>query len=265
MKENVRQPNRTKRLARCVVLIGFCVLGLSVRNHAAAQSIMKRAQRYEPLLIQAAANHGVDARLLWVIAFLESRFNPAAVSRKGARGMMQLMPATAARYGVRDAHDPGAASEAAARYLRFLLTRYGNRTELALAAYNAGEGTVDAYLTGRTIKAGERIINPKGRVTGGIPPYAETRAYVSRGLRLLNSPLRMAVVVPSTLKSTLPVIDEPQSNDLPKVEDGSQPRSLVRQSLRPFVAETASAQAEEKLSKPVQMPSRRSVYFVDIP
>jgi hypothetical protein len=132
------------------------------------EGVAERARRYEPLIAQAAARWGVDARLLWVIAYLESRFNPLAVSPKGARGMMQFMPATAARFGLKDPHDPAAAADAAARYVRLLLSRYGSRLDCVLAAYNAGEGAVDAW--------------------GGVPRYRETLAYVQRGMRMLGLP-----------------------------------------------------------------------------
>ena len=108
-------------------------------------------------------------------------------SRKGARGMMQLMPKTAARFELGNPHDPAGAIDAAARYIRFLANRFANRADLILAAYNSGETTVEAYRTGRSIKVGNKIINPKGFITGGIPPYGETRGYVERGMRLLSS------------------------------------------------------------------------------
>lgn len=139
-----------------------------------------RARAYGPGLIEAAAKYGVDARLLWVIAYLETRFKPNLVSRKGARGLMQLMPATAARFGATDPHDPTEAINAAARYVRYLMERFDGRADLTLAAYNAGEMTVEAYLTGQSMQ------NPGRRITGGIPPYPETRGYVAAGLNILK-------------------------------------------------------------------------------
>ena len=98
---------------------------------------------------------------------------------------MQFMPDTARRYGLQDPHDPRAAIDAGARYLRDLLFRFNGRLDLALAAYNAGEGTVESYLTGRPFRlTGGKMINPRGLVTGGLPPYAETRTYVNSILRL---------------------------------------------------------------------------------
>src|SRR5262249_51533083 len=84
------------------------------------RAVIDRARLYEPIIKDAASRHGVDERLLWVIAYLESRFNPELVSRKGARGMMQLMPKTATRFGLSDPHNPEAAIDTAARYIRFL-------------------------------------------------------------------------------------------------------------------------------------------------
>jgi hypothetical protein len=93
---------------------------------------------------------------------------------------MQFMPDTARRYGLQDPHDPRAAIDAGARYLRDLLVRFNGRLDLALAAYNAGEGTVESFLTGRPLRlTSGKIINPRGLVTGGVPPYAETKQYVN--------------------------------------------------------------------------------------
>ncbi len=121
-----------------------------------------RAGDLAPLIESAASHHGLDPELLVAIIEAESGFDPFAVSRKGACGLMQLMPETAARFGVSDVFDPRDNLEGGARYLRWLLERFQGNQQLALAAYNAGEGAVDRY--------------------GGIPPYPETRSYVSRVL-----------------------------------------------------------------------------------
>jgi hypothetical protein len=95
---------------------------------------------------------------------------------------MQFTGATALRYGLTNPHDPSESLDAAARYVRDLHTRFGPRVDLILAAYNAGEGTVEAFRDGRTlILPNNKIINPRGQRTGGIPPYNETRQYVARG------------------------------------------------------------------------------------
>jgi soluble lytic murein transglycosylase-like protein len=144
-----------------------------------------RAKAYEPYLLDASAKCGLDSRLLWTIAYLETRFNHKLVSRKGARGLMQLMPSTAARFNVIDPHDPKKAIDGAARYTRYLMNRFNGRLDLTLAAYNAGEGVVEAYLAGRSIRVGNRVINPARRITGGVPPYREIRRYVEAGLGIL--------------------------------------------------------------------------------
>jgi hypothetical protein len=111
---------------------------------------------YADLFSRAASRHGVDASLLAAVAQQESGFNSSAVSPAGAQGLMQFMPTTAAGLGV-NALDPTSAIDGAARYLGSLKKQFGS-TELALAAYNAGPGTVSRY--------------------GGIPPYSETQNYV---------------------------------------------------------------------------------------
>ncbi|MGX5657881.1 NlpC/P60 family protein [Geodermatophilus nigrescens] len=113
---------------------------------------------YADLFTAAGARHGVDPALLAGVAKVESGFDSSAVSPAGATGLMQFMPATAAGLGV-TATDPASSIDGAARYLRQLTDRFGS-TDLALAAYNAGPGTVSRY--------------------GGIPPYAETQSYVRK-------------------------------------------------------------------------------------
>jgi soluble lytic murein transglycosylase-like protein len=123
-------------------------------------------------LINSGTNNGVDPLLLYSVMHQESSFKWHAVSPKGARGLMQLMPGTAARYGVANIFDPKQNIEGGARYMRFLLDRFDGDISLALAGYNAGEGAVEKY--------GWRI-----------PPYAETQEYVrriSRRYDLLRDP-----------------------------------------------------------------------------
>ena len=145
----------------------------------------RRAALYEPLMHLAASRHGVEARWLWIIAFLETRFRPEPVSLRQARGLMQFTPTTAKSYGLADPHQPAAAIDAAARLVRALAVRFGGRFDLVLAAYNAGEGAVDAYLRGYALRLPSgRVINPQRLQTGGLPPFPETRSYVRRGLAL---------------------------------------------------------------------------------
>ena len=173
-----------------VVLIVCFVLIVSVNVTAQIQrdsSTHKRAQRLEPCIVESAKRYGLDPRLLRVLCYLESRFRLDAISPKGARGPMQFMPETAARYGLTNPHDPRAAIDAAARYLRDLVRRFEGRLDLALAAYNAGEATVDAFRNGRALRLGNgRIVNAGQLITGGIPPYRETQNYVRSAIRLLN-------------------------------------------------------------------------------
>jgi len=112
------------------------------------------------LFAAAAAETGVDADLLSAVALQESAYNPRAVSPAGAAGLMQLMPDTARRFGARDRFDAAQSVLAGAAYLAWLLRHFNQDVELALAAYNAGEGAV-------------------GRHGNRIPPFPETRAYVA--------------------------------------------------------------------------------------
>ena len=158
----------------------------------ADQKLRARASLYEPLIASAARRYYVDPRLLWTIAYLESRFRQDAISYKDGKpcayGMMQFTAQTAARYGLKNPHDVRAAIDAAARYVRDLQMRFGARGDLILAAYNAGEGTVEAFRTGKKLALPNmKIINPAGIQTGGIPPYQETREYVERGKIVYHS------------------------------------------------------------------------------
>ena len=121
-------------------------------------------EQYRELVTRTAAKHGVDARVVNALIQVESAYHSRAVSRKGARGLMQLMPATGRKYGALDLFDPKVNIDAGVQHLKKLLARYD--LPLALAAYNAGEAAVDRF--------------------GGIPPFRETQDYVTRILRLLS-------------------------------------------------------------------------------
>lgn len=191
---NNRRKNQTWRLlpvslriSSLLAILFWLATTAPAQGKSLEEEIAVRARPYSAYIAAAASRYGIDPNLLCVIGYLESRFNPAAVSRRGARGMMQFMPATAARYGLANPHHPQSSIDAAARYLRDLAIRFEHRADLMLAGYNAGEGAVEAYRAGRTIIYKRRIINPKGLLTDGIPPFRETRAYVARGIQMLRA------------------------------------------------------------------------------
>jgi Transglycosylase SLT domain len=198
-------------------VIGFGLLMILFgANVCVAQDAetLKRASAYEPLMIAAAKRHGVDPRLLWTVAFLETRFQPDQVSSAGARGMMQFMPATARRFGLGDPHEPAASIDAAARYLRELQIMFDYRLDLVLAAYNSGELAVTAFKEGRSLALSNgKILNPRGVKTGGVPPYRETVNYVVSGVRLfkkLVSEDRLFALRPTELR----LVDEREEEGL---------------------------------------------------
>ncbi len=119
---------------------------------------------YGEIIDKFSGEHGVDARLVRAVIQVESAYRQSARSRKGAMGLMQLMPATARQYGVKDPYDPASNIEGGIKYLKTLLQRLPR--DLALAAYNAGEAAVERF--------------------HGMPPYAETRNYVSQIVQLLG-------------------------------------------------------------------------------
>lgn len=124
--------------------------------------------QYADLINQIASEEGVDPALVRAIIKAESNFDPRAISRRGAQGLMQLMPGTAGRYAVTNSFDPETNIRGGVRYLRFLYGLFPGHLSLALAAYNAGENVVFRY--------------------NGIPPYPETRQYVDRVLRYYGHP-----------------------------------------------------------------------------
>lgn len=121
---------------------------------------------YAREIAEAANRYAVPERLIWAVIRVESGFDHRAVSRRGARGLMQLMPETAAILGVRDSFDPRQNIHGGTRHLRALMERFRHNVPLAVAAYNAGERPVVVF--------------------GGVPPYPETQAYVTRVLGFYN-------------------------------------------------------------------------------
>jgi Transglycosylase SLT domain len=135
---------------------------------------------FADMIRHAGTKHGVDENLIHSVIAAESNFNPHAVSRKDAQGLMQLLPETAARYSIVNVFDPAQNIDAGTHYLKDLLAQYRGNLSLALAAYNAGPQMVERY--------------------GGIPPFAETQNYVRRITAELNAK-KNATGIPATQTS----------------------------------------------------------------
>lgn len=150
---------------------------------------------YGEFVKAAAAHYAIDEQLIYSVIATESNFDPKAISKRNARGLMQLLPETAARFGVRDIFDPKENIEAGTHYLSDLLKRYNNDLALALAAYNAGPERVEQY--------------------GRVPPYSETVSYVRRvkGKYEKNKSATQkagtAANTPQVVKSTAPAQAQP--------------------------------------------------------
>ncbi|TMQ23388.1 MAG: lytic transglycosylase domain-containing protein [Candidatus Rokuibacteriota bacterium] len=168
-------------MRRCLVLLAVSVV-IFVAAPAGAQTYSLVSpdgtvyftnlptRTYARDINEAAARYAVPERLIWAVIRAESGFQPRAVSRRGAGGLMQLMPETAAILGVRDVFDPHQNIDAGVRHLRALIERFGHDLRLAVAAYNAGEKAVLRY--------------------GSVPPYRETQQYVTRVLRFYDAPVK---------------------------------------------------------------------------
>ena len=162
----IREDSDTGRLVRVAVRVRKSPESAKARARAAApgatvvQGDSAHGVDLDALVKREGERHGVDPDLIFRVIRQESAFDPFAVSSAGAVGLMQLLPETAKRFGVKDILDPAENVSGGVQYLRLLLERYDGDVRLALAAYNAGEGAVDRH--------------------GGIPPYLETRDYVQR-------------------------------------------------------------------------------------
>lgn len=230
---------------------------LAVQTRAQEADALRRARLYEPLIAAASIKHRVDPRLLWTVAWLESRFQPHVVSSAGARGMMQFMPATALRYGLGDPFDPAQAVDAAARYLRDLQEMFGGRLDLILAAYNAGEGAVRAYMAGRKLILSDgRAINPL-EIKSAIPPYRETVNYIRNGVQIFGMLIRNGYFSEQRLAS-LRNIESPEEEKLEAlvtVDLEEAPKDIVE-------LKKGSVYAAHETPKPAgNLPITRSVYI----
>lgn len=130
--------------------------------------------KYNDIIVNAARKHDIDAALVSAVIKAESDYNPRTVSHKGARGLMQLMPATARRFGVTDSFDPEQNIYAGTKYLRWLLDKFEGNADLAVAGYNAGEGNIMKY--------------------DGVPPFRETVNYINRIARHIRKAIETQVI-----------------------------------------------------------------------
>ncbi len=139
----------------------YAVAGTATSGFRATRpAVSRKSAAFDAIIETHSSRHGVDADLVRAVIQAESAFNPLARSPKGAMGLMQLMPATAAELGVQNAYDADENVSGGVAYLKSLLVRYKGNEERALAAYNAGPGAVEKY--------------------GAVPPYRETRNYVAK-------------------------------------------------------------------------------------
>lgn len=147
------------------MMISFDSMAQQWRGGGSNNAKLFSRDRYALEIMSATYQYGVEEALVRAVIHAESAFNPAAVSHAGAQGLMQLMPATARRFGVTDSFSPSENIRGGTQYLAWLLDRFHGDITLAVAAYNAGEGAVDRH--------------------GGVPPYRETKGYVKKINELL--------------------------------------------------------------------------------
>jgi len=153
-----------KSVDRAVTILLLLVLAPCLTAASAADL----RKIYQPIIKQVAGKYRIDPELVHIVIRAESNYDAFAISSAGAMGLMQLMPATAAQYGVQNVFDPAQNIEGGVRYLRDLVRLYNGQTKLVLAAYNAGQDAVRKYK--------------------GIPPYPETKAYISGIMKSYKKP-----------------------------------------------------------------------------
>lgn len=183
----VREDAETGRLTRVTSLVRRSTQTSGGSAGAAGSTVVqgRTVVDIDFLVQKAGLRHNVDTDLIHAVIRQESNYDVFAVSVKGACGLMQLMPGTALRFGVKDIFDPAENVEGGVKYLRHLMDRYEGDRIRALAAYNAGEGAVDRY--------------------GGVPPYRETEDYVDRVRRWYGSLGGISDEVPEEDRVTLSV------------------------------------------------------------
>ena len=186
-------------------------------------SYSRNRNAYDDLINNASSSFGVDQRLIKAIMHTESGFNPMARSPVGAQGLMQLMPATARRFSVTDSYDPAQNISGGVKYLNFLLKRYNQNHEYAIAAYNAGEGNVDKY--------------------HGIPPFRETQDYVKRVMSRFNNLYQSGIKV--TTGSTREL--EARSSSRPVITY-TNPDGSASATYRPITSDSYASSAFDALS-----------------
>ena len=186
-------------------------------------------------IVEIARVHGLEPALVAAIISVESDFNPRAVSRRGARGMMQLMPATARELGVGNIDDPWENIEGGARYVREKLDRFGGDLRLALAAYNAGEGAVRQF--------------------GGVPPYPETIGFVSEVIARYQALKSRGLPAPGPPDSTARLAEPPSREErarpavAPREADGKPPIILEVEDVGPPAKAMASLREGARLQR----------------
>ena len=175
---------------------------------------------------------------------------------------MQFIPGTAARFDLRNPHDPTAAIRAAARYVRYLSRTVGNRLDSVLAAYNAGEGTVLAYQQGKPLRIGEKTINAgRQRTVGGVPQYTEIIGYVGRGLKIFRWLESRGTFLEASQKANFPEVISASIESVPlfDLELGAIPPVRMQGPESPAFSELRSLRKNSKTTREIKGKIRPSL------